>query len=158
MKIKSILVTVIAMTVLGAACSFSTAKLGELKFAKNDKAGAAVTTFDVGDKIFVVATPTGAIGTHKVKFTLKMEGPNVKPGSDTVTQEVKVDGNDAATFSFTAATGGTVKVDVSLTDESGKEFDKKSGSFTIKAAPAPTVTDDKDADSDSDDSDKKDDK
>ncbi len=155
MKIKSILATVIALTVLGAACSFSTAKLGELKFAKNDKAGAAATNFDVGDKIFVVATPTGAIGTHKVKFTLKMEGPNVKPGSDTVTQEVKVDGNDPATFSFTAAMGGTVKVDVSLTDESGKEFDKKSGSFTIKAAPTPAATVEKSDDSDSEDKDDK---
>jgi hypothetical protein len=152
MKIKSILVTVIAMTVLVAACSFSTAKLGELKFAKNDKSAPSATAFDVGDKIVVVATPTGAIGTHKVKFTLKMEGPNVKPGSDTVSQEVKVDGNDAATFSFTAATGGSVKVDVSMTDDSGKELDKKSGSFTIKAPPAPTpAADDKDADADKDD-------
>lgn len=150
MKIKWILATVIALTVMGAACSFSTAKLGELKFAKGDKTGASATTFDVGDKIFIVATPTGAIGTHKIKFNLKMEGPNVKPGADTVTQEAKVDGNDPATFSFTAAMGGTVKVDVTMTDDSGKELDKKSGSFTIKGAPAPTPDTSAKPDADSD--------
>ena len=162
MKNKTGLIGVCAVMAFVLACSFSTAKLGELKFGKNDKASPTATSFDVGEKIFAVTETTGSMGTHKLKFVVTADDvAGMKKGEEALAREVDVVGNATPFLSFSVPKPGTYKVDVTMNDESGKEIDKKSGTVTVKgsAAPTPDTSASKtDADKDADSDEKKDDK
>lgn len=140
MKIRSIiLVTLCAILAIASACSFTTAKLAKIDFGKNEKASPATTTFDVGDKVFIVSEVTGAIGKHKMKFDIAYEAPaGSKVTSPPFSKETDFDGSTSPYFMLPVSQPGTYKVDVTLSGEDGKQIDKKSGSFTVKGAPAAT--------------------
>ncbi len=168
MKSKTIiLVAFCAFLTIMSACSFTTAKLAKIDFGKNEKATPSTTTFDVGDKVFIVSEVTGALGKHKMKFDIAFEAPaGQKVTSPPFSKEVDFDGSVSPYFMLPVTQPGTYKVDVTLSDEGGKQIDKKSGSFTVKGAPAATpdasVKSDadgtKDADTDKDSDEKKEDK
>jgi hypothetical protein len=157
MKNKTmILVAFLALWAVTSACSFTTAKIGKLDFGKNDKATPSTTSFEMSDKIFAVTEVTGAMGKHKMKFKLIFEDvEGKKKGEEALSKEVEFEGNAAPFLSFSVPAGGTYKVDVALVDDAGKEIDKKSGTVTVKGAPAPTPdtskSDEDDADSKKDD-------
>lgn len=134
---------VIALSVLvfiAMACnaSFTTANISSLTFGKNDKAEPATTSFNAGEKIFVVAAISGAMGKHKVRF--KVENAS---GGTPLTKEIDMPGSGTAYLEVTNASGGEYKAEAALLDESGKEVDKKSGTFSVKGDSKPTTTTEK---------------
>jgi hypothetical protein len=152
MKTKTTLITVLAFLAFTfSACSFSTANISELKFGKNDTATPAATSFNVGEKIFAVASVSNAMGKHKVKFNMKYENVAGKgKGESFGKPELEVEGDSEAFVHFNSNLPGDYSVEAVLVDEQGKELGKKSGTIKITGS-APTVpaaakTDDADAD------------
>ncbi len=159
MKIKTIIVvTFCAIIAITSACSFTTAKLAKIDFGKNEKASPSTTTFDVGDKVYIVSEVTGAMGKHKMKFDIAYEAPaGEKVTSPPFSKETEFDGSTSPYLFVPATLPGTYKVDVTLSDESGKQIDKKSGTYTVKGSTAPTSVAPGDGDKDDDqDADKED--
>ncbi len=152
MKTKTIIVmTFCAILAITSACSFTTAKLAKIDFGKNEKASPSTTTFDVGDKVYIVTEVTGAIGKHKMKFDIAYEAPaGSKVTSPPFSKETDFDGSTSPYLFVPATIPGTYKVDVTMSDESGKMIDKKSGTYTVKGTPAPTPDTSAKPDADSD--------
>ncbi|MBK7705756.1 MAG: hypothetical protein IPN69_24600 [Acidobacteria bacterium] len=157
-----ILVVVCVFVALAAGCSFTTAKIAKLDFGKNDKASPSTTSFEMSDKIFAVTEVSGAMGKHKMKFKISYEDvAGKKKGEEALSKEIEFDGSAAPYLSFNVPAGGTYKVDATLLDETGKEIETKSGTVTVKGAPASTPdtsASKTDADKDADSDEKKDDK
>lgn len=149
MKIKT-MIFLLAATFCVAACSvsFTTAKLADFKFGKNDTATPPTTTFNVGEKVYSVADVSGSISKMKARFKLTLVDVQGRPkNEDKGNTDVDVEGSSVALFFFTPPLPGEYKVDVSLLDEDGKEVDKKSGTVSVKGnAVAPSETN-KDEDS-----------
>ncbi len=124
---------------ISMACSFSTstANLSDLKFGKDKDASGAGTTFKPDDEIFAVTAVNNAGGKHKAKFRLlfdKVEGEQSGAVAYKVETELPVEGSRPIWFNFSIPSGfipGTFKVETVLTDEDGKELDRKTGGFTI---------------------------
>ena len=160
MKTKTTLIIALAFIAFNfLACSFSTANISELKFGKNDTATPAVTSFNVGEKIFAVVHVANAMGKHKVKFNLKYENVSGKgKGESFGKPELEVDGDSLAFVNFNSNLPGDYSVEAVLVDEQGKELSKKSGTIKITGSaptiPAAAKTDDANSDSE----DKSDDK
>lgn len=138
MKNKFSLTIAFAVVMLTAmACSFSTANLGELKFAKDKDGGGAGTSFKPGDEIFAITSVNNAMGKNKVKFRLlfdKVEGGQAGAVAYKLDTTTDVEGSRPIWFNFSYPEGflpGTYKTEVVLVDEDGKELDRKTGSFTI---------------------------
>ncbi len=150
----SIAIIVFALLAVGLACSFTTAKIDNLAFGKNEKADPPTTSFDQSDKIFAVANVSGAIGKHKMKFKVTYEDVDgKKKGDEAISKEIDFEGNAAPYLSLTVPAGGTYKVQATLVGEDGKDIDTKSGTVTVKGAPAQKVTNDDKSDDPDDDND-----
>ena len=143
MKKNSIIVLAF-LAFIFSACSFSTANISDLKFGKNDQASPSVTSFNVGEKIFAVATVANAMGKHKLKYQLKYENvPGKAKGEPGLKSDIDIDGNSEAFFSFSSDLPGDYSVEVTLVDEQDKELGKKSGTIKITgSAPAAPKKDD----------------
>lgn len=134
------------------ACSFSTAKLGDVKLGTSKNPTTSMSTFKPEDEIFVVVSTEGSVGKHKVKFRLLTENvPGVAAGTvaNKIENEITIEGNQTANFNFSVPGGfaaGTYKADVVLFAEDGKELDKKSAAFTVAGAPKPAAEKKPDAD------------
>lgn len=125
-KINSVIVIgILVFIAMACNASFSTANMSALKFGKNDKADPATTTFNQGDKVFVVATVANSMSKTKVKFKIEGAGSNLN-------KDIEMPSSGDAYLEVTNAAAGEYKAEVILLDESGKELDKKSGSFSVK--------------------------
>ncbi len=151
-KLNALLVLGI-LFVLSTACSFSTANLGELKFGKDKDATGASTTFNPNDEIFAVTSVNNASGTNKVKFRLlfdKVEGGQSGTVAYKVEKDTTVEDSRAVWLNFSVPGGfvpGSYKFETVLTDESGKELDRKTGNFTVAGSPTkPATTESKSSD------------
>lgn len=135
-KINSIL-AIIVLVFIALACnaSFTTANISSFNFGKNDKAEPATTSFNEGEKVFAVATLSGVMGKYKVRF--KVENTS---GGQPLTKDVEMPGDGTAYLEITNVAGGEYKAEAALLDESGKEVDKKSGTFSVKGDRKPTTT------------------
>ncbi len=145
-KINSIIaIGILVFIVMACNASFTTANISSFNFGKNDKADPATTSFNAGEKIFAVAAISGAMGKYKVKFKVE----NTAGGGTPLTKEVDMPGSGTAYLEITSAPGGEYKAEAVLVDETGKEVDKKSGTFSVKGDSKPTTTTEKPKDSDS---------
>ncbi len=143
-KIKSIVILGI-LAIASAACSvgFSTANLSDLKFGKDKSASSAATNFKAEDEIFAVTAVNNASGKNKVKFRLlfdKVEGGQAGAVAYKFDKETPVEDSRAIWFNFSVPGGfvpGTYKVETVLSDEDGKELDRKTGNFTVAGASKP---------------------
>ncbi|HMS41379.1 MAG TPA: hypothetical protein PKE69_14200 [Pyrinomonadaceae bacterium] len=125
-KINSVIsIGILVFIAMACNASFSTANMSALKFGKNDKADPATTNFNQGDKVFVVATVANSMSKTKVKF--KIEGVGTP-----LSKEIDMPSSGDAYLEITNVAAGEYKAEVTLVDESGKELDKKSGSFSVK--------------------------
>lgn len=138
MKKRINLAIAFAMVMMAAmACSFSTANLGELKFAKDKDGGGAGTSFNPNDEIFAVTAVNNASGKNKAKFRVlfdKVEGAETGKVAYKLEKEVEVEGSRPIWLNFSVPTGivpGTYKTEVVLTGDDGKELDRKTGTFTV---------------------------
>ena len=121
------------------ACNFSvsTANLGDLKLGKDKDASGAAASFKAEDEIFAVTAVNNASGKNKVKFRLvfdKVEGGQSGAVAYKTEKEMEVEGSRPIWFNFSVPGGfipGSYKVETVMTDEDGKELDRKTASFTI---------------------------
>ena len=97
-------------------------------FGTNDRAEPSSTTFESGDNVFAVANISKA-GKYKVLFNVEKTSGGLKSNG-----EVSLPNGDKAFLEVTDVTSGEYKAEVVLLDESGKEIDKKSGTFTVKSS------------------------
>jgi len=155
---KKNIITIMAIGLLaffgfGFSCSFTTANISSLAFGKNDKAEPAATTFDVGEKIYAVATVSNTSSKHKMAFKVTYDNvAGKKAGDEAYSQSVDFEGARPIWLAFNVPLPGTYKVEANLMDEEGKKIDGKSGNVTVKGAPmtAPAAGDDKKTDKDED--------
>ncbi len=150
-KINSI-ITICILIFIAMACnaSFTTANISSFNFGKNDKAEPATTNFNEGDKVYCVATLSGVMGKYKVRFKVE----NTSGGGQPLTKDVEMPGDGTAYLEITNVAGGEYKAEAALLDESGKEVDKKSGTFSVKggSSSTKTTTTEKPKDSETEDS------
>ncbi len=144
--------TLIAISVLifiAMACnaSFTTANISSFNFGKNDKAEPATTTFNVGEKVFAVAIVSNAMSKIKVRFKVESTSGN---SQQPLTKEVELEGAGRAFLELTNLPSGEYKAEAVLFDDSGKEIDKKSGSFTVKGGSTETTKPSSDSNKDAD--------
>ncbi|HQU85311.1 MAG TPA: hypothetical protein PKY59_19380 [Pyrinomonadaceae bacterium] len=155
------------LLLVSIACSFSasTAGLGDLKLAKDKDGNGASTTFKPNDVIFAVTAVNNSIGKNKVRFRVLTENvPGMQAGSVAykLDNSIDVDGSRPIWFTFSAPDGfvaGTYKTEIVMSDESGKETDRKTATFTIAGdntakkpeAEKPASDDTKSADKDAED-------
>lgn len=147
-KINAIIaIGVLVFVAMACNASFTTANISSFNFGKNDKAEPATTSFNQGDKVYAVAGVSGVSGKYKVRFKVE----SASGGGQPLTKEVEMPGNGTAYLEITNAAAGEYKAEAVLLDESGKEVDKKNGTFTVKGnAPATTTEKPKDDSSNSD--------
>lgn len=149
-----IAVSVLAFIAMACNASFTTANISSFNFGKNDKAEPPTNSFNAGEKVYAVANVSNAMGKNKVRFKFENTSNN---GIQPMTKDVDLEGGGRAYLELTIPKGGDYKVEATLLDESGKEVDKKSGTFNIKGDAVPAASenskdsDDSDKDKDSDD-------
>ena len=144
-KINSVLaLSVLIFIALACNASFTTANISSFNFGKNDKAEPATTSFNQGEKIYAVAIVSNAMSKVKVRFKVE----SASGGGSPLTKEVELESSGKAFLEITTIPGGDYKAEAILLDESGKEVDKKSGTFTVKGnSPTTSTETKKDADS-----------
>ncbi len=137
-----IAVCALAFVVMACNASFTTANISGIKFGKNDKAEPESKTFNVGEKVYAVATVANSMSKTKVRFKLFTENvEGQEKGKEAATVDVDMPSSGTAIFNFNASAPGDFKVEATLLDENGKELDKKSGTVTAKgSAPAPQTS------------------
>jgi hypothetical protein len=143
------------LVIVAAACSgsFTTANISKLEFGKNETAQPAATSFDINDKMYAVATVSNT--SEKLKMAFKVTAENVTgaaKGQEVISKSIDFEGARPIWLQFTVNKPGEFRVETVLSDESGKEIDKKSGTITVtgSAAPPAATTDKKDDDEDDD--------
>lgn len=128
-----------AFLLISTACSFSTstANLSDLKLAKDKDGGGATSTFKPNDVIFAVTAVNNAVGKNKAKFRVLVDnvsGAQAGSVAYKLDSSIDVEGSRPIWFTFSAPDGfvaGTYKTEIVLVDESGKELDRKTATFTI---------------------------
>lgn len=133
------------LVVVAAACggSFTTANISKLEFGKNDKASPATTTFDVGEKIFAVATVSNTSGKHKMNYRVTYENVAGKTkGEEALNENIDFEGARPIWLSFSVPAAGEYKIEATLNDDTGKKVDSKSGTVTAKGGAAPPAKED----------------
>ena len=138
-KISSTLALVI-LILMAAACGTSMKEtnnnstnltktnISSFSFGTNDRAEPSSTTFESGDNVFAVAN-ISKTGKYKVLFKIEKTSGGLKSNG-----EVSLPNGDKASLEINDVTSGEYKAEVVLLDESGKEIDKKSGTFTVKSS------------------------
>ena len=155
-----IAIGILVFIAMACNASFTTANMSGIKFGKNDKAEPETKTFNVGEKVYAVATVANSMSKTKVRFKLTTENvEGQEKGKEAGNVDVDMSSSGTAIFNFNAFAPGEFKVEATLLDENGKEIDKKSGNVTVKGtAPAsvsaPDTKKDSDATKDSDSEDK----
>jgi hypothetical protein len=134
---------VIALFIIAAGCSFSTANLSGLTTSTDKEGKTASTSFKTGDTIYGKAPVANNPGKVKVKFTLTAEdvkgmtkGDALK-GSDV---SVDIDGDGSATYNVNvvpAFPGGTYKLTADMLNDKGEKKDSKSVNITVTQVAPP---------------------
>jgi len=125
------------LILVSLACSFSTANLSEIKLGKDKSASSPSTKFKPEDKIFMVTSVNNTSGKNKVKFRLlfdDVEGAKSGSVAYKAEEELEVEGSREVHFSFSVASGivsGNYITEAVLLGEDGKEFDRKTATFTV---------------------------
>ena len=146
-KINSIIaIGILIFIAMACNASFTTANISKFNFGKNDKGDPATTSFNEGDKVYAVATLSGVMGKYKVRFKVE----HASGGGQPMTKDVDMPGDGTAYLEISNVAGGEYKAEAALLDESGKEVDKKSGTFSVKGGSTTTTEKPKTTDSDKD--------
>lgn len=156
-----IAIGVLVFIAMACSGSFTTANISSFNMGKNEKAEPPTTTFNTGEKVYVVTVVSNTSSKHKMRFKVSVENAAGRTkGEEVVNKDIDFEGARPVYLYFDAAYPGDFKAEATLLDDTGKEIDKKSGTFTIKGS-APTTTEkptnssdsdkDKDKDSNSDD-------
>jgi hypothetical protein len=145
---------VLALFIIAAGCSFSTANLGDLKTSSDKEGKNASSSFKTGETIYGIVPVKNNPGKVKVKFALAAEDAKGMTKGETIKgtdATVEVDGDANATYSLaipSGAPGGTYKLTADMHNEKDEKKDTKTANITLTqvAPPAPAVADDEDED------------
>lgn len=149
---------VLALIIIAAGCSFSTANLSGLTTSTDKEGKTPSSSFKTGDTIYGIAKVANNPGKVKVKFYMTAEDVKGMTKGDTLKgSEVSldVDGDASATFNVNvvpAFPAGTYKLNADMLNDKGEKKDSKSANITVTqvapvAAP-PAAADDEDAPAD----------
>ena len=156
MKSKiNLIIAIGALVFIALSCSgsFTTANISSFNFGKNEKAEPPTTSFNTGEKVYAVAMVSNTSSKHKMRFKVFYENVQGKnKGEEAMNKEIDFEGARPVYLYFDVPMPGDFKVEATLLDDTGKEIDKKSGTFNVKGNPN-TATEEpkKSSDSDSDD-------
>lgn len=151
---------VLALFILAAGCSFSTANLSSLTTSTDKDGKNAATSFKTGDTIYAKAEISNNPGKVKVKYALTAEDVKGMTKGETLKgSEISVDlegATNVASYNLPVVPvlpGGTYKLTADMLNDKGEKKDSKSVNITVtQTAPidAPS-TDPEDKDKDKDD-------
>ncbi len=142
---------IFALAALASSCSFTTANISKLEFGKSETAQPAMTTFNVGERIFAVATVSNTSSKHKVNFKVTYEDvPGRTKGEEAMNQSMDFEGARPVWLSFAVPAAGEYAVEATLLDDTDKKIDSKSGKITAKGSSLPQATAPNDGDKKSD--------
>lgn len=122
------------------ACSFSatTANISSLKLSKDEGAKTETSDFKPSDVVYAVAQISNTSDKHKVKARVLyddvrgQDSGKVVPGLET---SLDVPGAVPVTLNFTGPgknwMAGRYKVEVTMSDDAGKQIDQKTATFTV---------------------------
>lgn len=123
------------LIIVALACSgsFNTANISELKFGATKDASPSSTTFKTGDDVYAVATVSNASGKLKLTWRVTYEdAPPKAKGEEVGNKTMDFEGSSQLWQQFSSPIPGEYKVEATLTDESGKKLDSKSGTVKIE--------------------------
>lgn len=144
-----IAVGVLAFIALACSGSFTTANISKLEFGKNDTATPASTTFDVSDKIYAVATVSNTSEKLKMEFNVTVENVSgAAKGKEVLKKSIDFEGARPIWLQFSVNAPGDYKVEATMTDDTGKKIDSKSGTVSVKGSAAPPPSETKSDDND----------
>ena len=133
------------------ACNFSatTANISSLKITKDEGGKTETSEFKPSDVVYAVAQISNTSDKHKVKARVLyddvrgQDSGKLVPGLETT---LDVPGAVPVTLNFTGPgknwLAGRYKVEVTMTDDAGKQIDQKTATFTVTGPPAGAAADD----------------
>ncbi|HYV25460.1 MAG TPA: hypothetical protein VE969_09515 [Pyrinomonadaceae bacterium] len=132
---------VVSALLLGVAlgCNFSatTANISSVKLGKDKSVSSETSTFAPGDTIYAVGTVSNSPGKVKVKGVVAFDDVSGQTAGPVPGAEATVDlpGSGTATFTFTPPSvgwpAGKYKLEITMTDDNGKQVDHKTTAFTV---------------------------
>ncbi|HYY56822.1 MAG TPA: hypothetical protein VE842_05775 [Pyrinomonadaceae bacterium] len=139
--------------VLACSGSFTTANISSLKLGKDADIKTETSEFKPSDVVYAVAQISNTSDKHKVKARVLFDdvqgqdSGKVVPGLET---SLDVPGARPVVLNFTGPgknwANGRYKVEVTMSDDAGKEIDKESATFTVtggrSGAPASGASED----------------
>jgi hypothetical protein len=122
---------------LGCNFSATTANISSLKLGKDKAVSSETSSFAPGDTIYAVGTVSNSPGKVKVKGVVAFDDVSGQTAGPVPGAEATVDlpGSGTATFTFTPPTvgwpAGKYKLEITMTDDNGKQVDQKTATFTV---------------------------
>ena len=150
---------IVAMAITAMACGGKVADaptaaaptITKLAFGKTETAEPAVTTFDIADGIFAVATVSNPQPKLTVDFTVTCENVKGKEkGWNVMNKLTDVQGGWPVSLHFSVADPGEYRIEAGLYDDTGQKIDSRSGTVTVTGEPLPLESEEKDRDKDKD--------
>ena len=140
---------ILVFVALACNGSFTTANISKFEFGKNDTATPSSTSFDVSDKIYAVATVSNTSQKLKMEFKVTAENVTGAPkGKEVMNKSIDFEGARPIWLQFSVNAPGEYKVEATMSDDTGKKIDSKSGTITVKGSAAPPASSDKSDDDD----------
>ena len=122
---------------LGCKFSGTTANISSVKLGKDKAISSETSTFAPSDTIYAVGTVSNSPGKVKVKGVVAFDDVSGQTAGPVPGAEATVDlpGSGTATFTFTPPSvgwpAGKYKIEITMTDDSGKQVDQKTATFTV---------------------------
>jgi hypothetical protein len=122
---------------LGCNFSATTANISSVKLGKDKSVSSETSTFAPGDTIYAVGTVSNSPGKVKVKGVVAFDDVSGQTAGPVPGAEATVDlpGSGTATFTFTPPSvgwpAGKYKLEITMTDDNGKQVDHKTTAFTV---------------------------
>jgi hypothetical protein len=135
----NLLVASVLLIGVALGCNFSatTANISSVKLGKDKAVSSETSTFAPSDTIYAVGTVSNSPGKVKVKGVVAFDDVSGQTAGPVPGAEATVDlpGSGTATFTFTPPTvgwpAGKYKLEITMTDDSGKQVDQKTATFTV---------------------------
>lgn len=131
------LAALLGLTLLTAACSFSTAHIGSMKVGKNSALTAQATTFGPHDSIYASGDANNVPDKVAMQWHLVAENVSGQPHNSTISEldksfDLISDGTTSYNLSPPPAgwPSGTYKIILTMMED-GKQKDQKTAEFTV---------------------------
>ncbi len=163
-QITAIILSGILIFLVGCSSPPQHPAISKIALGKNLTAEPEVTSFDIRDVVYAVASVSNANGKHSIKFTVTEENVEGRPKGNAVqNKRIDFEGDKPLSLQFLVAYPGEYKVEATLFNAADEPIDSKNVMLTVTGEPLPMeveneggVEDGKDRDKEKDRKDKKD--